>query len=101
MTESTVFSVDGFIDDFRKFVRDYKISDSGFTERIVKTEATVIWDMAHMFVVYEAIIPGSGRPPQKGLDSMNFIRVDGKWKIMSIVNEVPTPDHPLPERLRD
>jgi hypothetical protein len=100
-TASTVFSVDGFINDFKKFVADAKITETGFTERIVKKEVTVVWDIAHLFVVYEAIIPGTDRQPQRGLDSMHFIKVDGKWKIMSIINEIPTPQHPLPDRLKN
>jgi hypothetical protein len=38
---------------------------------------------------------------QTGLDSMHLIKVEGEWQIISIINEIPTPDRPLPEFLRN
>lgn len=99
-TGSTVFTADGFVDDFKKFVNDYKISETGFTERIIKIKPFILGDIAHLFVVYEALIPGADRPPQKGLDSISLIKSNGEWKIISITNEIPTPERPLPDELK-
>jgi hypothetical protein len=52
-------------------------------------------------VLYEASIPGWGRPPQQGIDSFQLIKKDGRWWIASITNDVPNPDHPVPEALRN
>jgi len=101
MTASTVFDLEGFIADFERFVNDYNVIETGFIESIVKMKPVIFGDIATIMVVYEASIPGSGRPPQKGLDSMHLIKVDGRWKIISIVNEIPTPARPLPEELKD
>ena len=43
---------------------------------------------------------GWGRPPQQGVDSFQLVLREGKWKIASILNEIPTPDRPIPEVLR-
>lgn len=62
---------------------------------------TVFGDIAHVWVLYEAVIPGSGRPPQQGVDSFELIRRDGRWWIATITNEIPTPERPIPSELRE
>jgi len=98
---STVFSVDGFINDFKNFIVRANIIETGFTEEISKIVPVVFGDIAHFLVLYEASIPGSGRQPQMGVDSFHLIKSKGKWLITSIINEVPGPDRPLPEVLSD
>lgn len=100
--ESTaVFSVDGFIDDFRTFNERARIRERGFTERIVRLKPMVFRDLAHVFVLYEAAISTSSRPPQQGLDSFQVIRKDGRWWIASVVNEIPEADQPIPADIWD
>ena len=98
---STVFTLNGFIEDFVRFAGDERVKEGGFSEKIKKMESLIFGDIAHILVVYEASIPGTTTPPQLGLDSMHLIRKENGWKIVSIINEVPTPDRPLPEKLRD
>jgi hypothetical protein len=99
-TETTVFSVDGFVADFVSFIDRAKAVETGFAERIVRTKPMVFGDIAHILVLYEAQIPGSERGPQQGVDSFQLIRKDGRWWIASVVNEIPTPDRPVPAELR-
>ena len=66
----------------------------------MQTHGTVFGDMANIWVLYEAHIPGTPRPPQQGVDSFQLIRKDGRWWIVSIPNELPTPERPIPEFLR-
>jgi hypothetical protein len=98
-TATTVFDVDGFVADFVSFIERANVQATGFTERVVRVRPLVFGDIAHVLVLYEASIPGSGRPPQQGVDSFQLIRRDGRWWIVSIVNEIPTPDRPLPPEL--
>jgi hypothetical protein len=100
-TATTVFSVEGWVQDFVKFIEDSNVEETGFTERIVRTHATEFGDIAHVWVLYEAEVPGWDRPPQAGVDSFQLAKRDGKWLIASILNEVPTPDRPIPEVLRE
>jgi hypothetical protein len=98
-TETTVFSVEGWVQDFVTFMEDRNVVETGFTERIVRTHAVEFGDIAHVWVLYEAEIPGSGRPAQQGVDSFQLARRNGTWLIASILNEIPTPDRLIPEVL--
>jgi hypothetical protein len=98
---TTVFSVEGFVDDFVKFIERADAGRTGFSERIIRTKPMVFGDMAHALVLYEVSVPGSLRPPQQGVDSFSLIRRDGRWWIASVTNEIPGPDRPLPAQLRD
>ena len=97
---STVFSVDGFIADFVRFIEQSDVEQTGFKESVVRTNSLVFRDVAHVLVLYEASIPGSERAPQQGIDSFQLIQKDGRWWIVSITNDLPNRDHPVPEELR-
>ena len=99
--KATVFSVDGFVEDFVAFIERAGAQKTGFAERIIRAKPAVFRDIAHVLVLYEARIPGSPRPPQQGVDSFELIRKDGRWWIVSITNDLPTPDHPIPPELRN
>ncbi len=83
------------------FIERADARKTGFTERIVRMRPMIFRDIAHVLVLYEASIPGSGRPPQRGVDSFELIRRDGRWWIVSITNDLPTPDQPVPLDLRE
>ncbi len=95
-TETKVFSLDGFIDDFVRFDTIPAVARNGFRETVVKLHATVYRDIAHVLVLYEAQVLNLPRPPQRGIDSWELVRRDGRWWIASITNEVVTPDSPVP-----
>lgn len=99
-TASTVMSVDDFIADWLRFVDEYDIEQTGFTEEILNLVPLEFGDIAHVLVLYAASIPGRGRPPQQGVDSFHLIKRDGRWWIAGILNEIPTPERPVPEVLR-
>jgi hypothetical protein len=97
---TSVFTLEGFVQDWLRFIEGSNVERTGFIERIVRTHATEFGDIAHVWVLYEAEIPGGGRPPQQGVDSFQLVRRDGGWKIASVLNEIPTPGRPIPEVLR-
>ena len=99
--ETTVFSVDGFVEDFIAFVERANVRETGFEERVVRSKPLVFGDIAHVLVLYEAHIPGSERPPRQGVDSFQLIRRDGRWWIVSVTNELPGPERPVPQPLLD
>jgi hypothetical protein len=98
---TAVLTVDGFIRDFQEFIERADARSTGFRERILRMKPVVFGNVAHAFVVYEASIPGSHRPPQQGVDSFHLVRQHGRWWITAIVNEVSTPDRPLPAELQE
>lgn len=99
-TRSTVMSVDDFIADWERFIREADVRATGFVEEITALVPTVFGDIAHVLVLYEASIPGR-LAPQEGVDSFHLVRRDGRWWIAGILNEIPTPDRPVPDVLRE
>ncbi len=100
-TASTVFSVESFVADFVAFAQREDVQAAGFVERIVRLRPLVFRNVAQILVLYEAHIPGSSRPPQQGVDSFSLVRRDGRWQIAAIVNDLPSPEHPVPAELRE
>lgn len=98
--KTTIFTVEGFVADFVAFIERSGVARTGFNEKIVRMKATVFGDIAHVLVLYKAAITGSQRPPQQGVDSIQLIRKDGKWLVISIVNEAVLPGAPVPEELQ-
>jgi hypothetical protein len=96
---TSVLSLDGFIQDFVDFTETAKTIETGFVERVVRTKAVVMGDMAHVWVLYEAFIPGRDRPPQQGVDSWLVIKKDGRWWIAAVTNEIPRQGVPVPPEL--
>lgn len=97
---TATLTLDGWILDFVNFINDRDVKKTGFEEKIVKTKTLVFGDIAHVLVLYTAQIPGVMRAPQEGVDSFHLIRKDGRWWIVSILNEIPTKDRPKPEVFR-
>ncbi len=98
---TAVFSVQGFIDDFVKFIERSPAKQGGFWERIVRMKSMVFGDIAHVLVLYEAHIPGTPRPPQQGVDSWELIKKNGRWWIAAVTNEIPTRERPIPAELQE
>lgn len=96
---TSIFDLEGFINDFVTFIRDWHVDSTGFSEKIVSMKPTVMGDMAHILVLYEASIPGSKRPPQPGVDSFSLVKKSGRWWIASVTNELPTSTKPIPPQL--
>jgi ubiquinone/menaquinone biosynthesis C-methylase UbiE len=107
-TGTTTFSLEGFIKDFIRFYeRPFKIGertvvpkDSGFSEKVVRMKTWEYGEMAHVLVLYEAQIIGSGAAPQQGVDSWLLVRRDGRWSIAAVTNEVVAPTRPVPTELQ-
>ena len=97
----SVFSVQGFVDDFISFIERTEAQRKGFSERIVHMKPLVYGNIAHVLVLYEAQLGGSERPPQRGVDSFELVRMADRWLIASITNEICTPERPPPPELQD
>lgn len=97
--EMSVFSLEGFVQDFVRFIEQYDVEETGFTERVLDLRGFAYRDIAHVLVRFDSAIPGSGREPGEGVDSFELVRLEGRWRIVSIVNERPTADEPIPAAL--
>lgn len=100
-TSMAILNVEEFVKWFDDDVKKYKMNERGFEESIEKLKLTVFGDMAHCFVVYKARFKTpENLPGQLGLDSWSLMKKDGRWWIVSVTNDVVTPQRPLPEELR-
>ncbi len=99
-TATTVFTLDGFIQDFINFDTLPAVVRNGFTERILRMHASVFREMAFVATLYEAQIPNTARGPQQGVDYWLLVWRDARWWIAAITNDLPTPEHPIPAELR-
>ncbi len=92
-------SRDDFVKDFVDFITCYKIENVGFTERVHDIKTRVFGNMAYSIVLYDGVIPGRMQP-QLGVDSFQLMKIDGKWKFVSITNEAVRPGVTIPEGLK-
>jgi hypothetical protein len=100
-TSMAILNVEEFVKWFDEDVKKYKMEERGFEETIEKFKLTTFGDMAHCFVVYKARFKTpENSPGQLGLDSWGLMKKDGRWWIVSVTNDVVTPQRPLPEELR-
>lgn len=97
---TNVLSLDGWVLDFVNFINDAEIKKTGFEEKIVKMDSMVFGDIAHVLVLYTSFIPGVSKAPREGVDSFHLIRKEGRWWIVSILNEIPTAERQKPEVLK-
>ncbi|MEP1094187.1 MAG: hypothetical protein ABJG78_03715 [Cyclobacteriaceae bacterium] len=95
----SVWTVDEWVQDFVDFIDNRELENVGFNENIANLKLMQFGDMAHVLVLYEPRIPGI-ESNRQGVDSIHLIRVDGSWKIISLLNEIPTSERPIPEVLR-
>jgi len=92
-----VMSVDGFLLDWLRFENQLAGAGvRGFRETVTSAMTTEFGDVAHVQVVYETSIPDTGRPARPGVDLWSLIRMEGRWKVVSVVNELPRDDLPVP-----
>jgi ketosteroid isomerase-like protein len=100
-TAMEVQNVDMFIQWFEDDAKKFKMDEKGFEETIEKLKLTVFGDTAQCFVVYKARLKTPPETPgQIGLDSWALMKKDERWWVVSVTNDVVTPQRPLPEELR-
>jgi hypothetical protein len=95
-TETKQFSREGFIQDFKDFYKNPVVEENGFREEVLEVDARVYLDMAYIGVVYEASIPDSGRPGQKGVDFWLVQKREEGWKVLAVSNEIIPPGEEIP-----
>lgn len=98
---SSVFTLQGWIDDFVAWDEKARVRERGFSETIVRMDSIVFRDIANIFVLYDAAITDSDHPPTRGVDCVDLVRKDGRWWIASIVNDLPDAENPVPARLAE
>jgi Putative lumazine-binding len=100
-TTMEVMDVEAFVKWFEDDIKRLKMEEKGFEESVQTLKLTVFGDIAQCFVVYKARLKTpADSPGQLGLDSFALMKKDGRWWVVSIVNDIVTPERPLPEELK-
>ena len=96
-----VLDLDGFVDWWLEDVEKHNLKKKGLEESVEKLKMTVYGNIAQCFVVYKVrLLTPADAPGQLGLDSFALMKKDGRWWIVSIANDVITPQNPLPDFLK-
>lgn len=92
------FDRQSFIDYFIKDIERTYLKESGFTEKVLKSQMRIIEDIAHCCTLYEVSIPGrnDNRPVNRRIDSSHLIRINGRWLIASVINQGFRINEPIP-----
>jgi len=98
-TSNAIFTLAGFIDDFVRFDTIPVVARNGFRETVVRLNATTYRDIAHVLVLYEAEVLNLPRPPQRGIDSWELVRRGGRWWVVSVTNDIVTPEAAIPPEI--
>jgi len=80
-------------------VEKYGLDKSGYDDRILKVKTVEFGSIATCFVHFESRVPGSSRPPKIGLNMFSMVKKDGRWWLVSVVEEVVNKDRPIPESI--
>ncbi len=100
-TTMEVLDVDAFVKWFEDDVKRFKMDERGFEEIVEKLKMTVFGDTAQCFVVYRARFKTPpDLPGQIGLDSWALMKKEDRWWVVSVTNDIVSPQKPLPEELR-
>lgn len=96
-----VFDVEGYVQS----VDPYFVKN-GFFEREVARRMDRFGNVAHLFSTYESRhAPEDRQPFTRGINSIQLIRDEGRWWLVTVVWDSERPDNPLPTqylpRVRD
>lgn len=74
------------------------IEKSGFFEKELARKTVAYGGLVHVWSTYESRIkPDDAKPFERGINSIQFVKVEGTWKIVSIAWAGETSAGPLPK----
>jgi len=87
----------GSLEDY--ISRNAKIlEEKGFTERELGRRTEVWGGLATAWSAYDGRT-ADGSFQERGINSFQLVKIDGKWLVASILWQEETPDNPLPKEL--
>ena len=87
----------GSLEDYISRNKDV-LEKEGFTERELGRRVEVWGGLATAWSAYDGRT-ASGSFHERGINSFQLVKVDGKWLVASILWQEETPDNPLPKEL--
>ncbi|MBC8404377.1 MAG: hypothetical protein H8E15_04065 [Planctomycetes bacterium] len=94
-----IIDLEGFFADFRAFIKESPVKKTGFWESVTNRTSDEFGDVAHSYVIFEARVEkDSPNHVGRGMDSIQLIRVDGRWWVSSINTQFERANIKLPKR---
>lgn len=87
----------GTLEDYISRNKDV-LEQKGFTEREVGRRTEVWGGLATAWSAYDGRT-ADGSFHERGINSFQLVKIDGKWLVASILWQEATPDNPLPANL--
>ncbi|MBU1014381.1 MAG: methyltransferase domain-containing protein [Bacteroidetes bacterium] len=100
-TEMTLVDRDGFVALWLKDMEEQNLKETGIKEEKIIDSYEIMGDIATCYVIYAVTIPTLNYPPQLGIDCFHLIKQNGRWYIISIVNEALRPGVDPPQNMKD
>lgn len=87
-----------FVADFQDWVRTTPVGATGLHERIVHARIEQLGDIAHAWVAFEGVVPGTGEVRTRGVDAIQLARTPRGWRVVSFTTHYGSEDAPIPAR---
>lgn len=94
----SVRSLDWSVEEFAKeAAKHYR--EAGFWEREIAHKTDRFGNIAHIFSAYESRVEDpKSQPVARGINSVQVLYREGRWRIAGIIFHIEQPDTPIPER---
>lgn len=70
--------------------------ERGFTEREIASRTETFGAMAQVWSTYEAFVDGGEAPFVRGINSIQLVKLDGQWKVWSVLWDSEREGQPIP-----
>ena len=87
-----------FVRDFREWVLTSADAKAGFRERIVHMRIDRFGHLAHAYVTFEGFVPGEVKARKRGIDSIQLVLDNDRWKVASFTTQYESPGLVMPSR---
>ena len=74
--------------------------ETGFTETEVHRVMEHYGAVAHAFSTYKGYYEGDDEPKHEGINSIQLVKIDGEWKVLTILWDAKRPGNDIPEQYR-
>jgi hypothetical protein len=94
----SVRSLDWSVEEFaQEAAKHYR--EAGFWEREIAHKTDRFGNIAHIFSSYESRVGDpKSQPVARGINSVQVLYREGRWRIAGIIFHIEQPDAPIPER---
>ncbi len=96
--EAPALDLERFLADFETYADSPPVRANGIMERVLSLRLDGYGNVAHAWVAFEGYEATSGRPLARGLDSIQWVRHQGAWRLCSFTTHYAAKGERLPSR---